>query len=124
MLLCAGTCCERSLLQLHAGGATSGLSVRTCTQHRCVCVQVRREVDYRRVDMLRAFTGRHGMLLGRRSRHIKAATQRRAARAVKNARQMALLPHVGLHPAFEDAATRSLRKHFEQLQAEAEAQGL
>lgn len=61
--------------------------------------------DYRRVDMLTTFTGRHGMLLGRQSKKYRASTQRKVARAVKNARQMALMPHVGLHPAFVDEET-------------------
>jgi ribosomal protein S18 len=87
-------------------------------------LQVRKEVDYRKVAMLNAFTGRHAMLLGRRKRHVKAATQRKVARAVKNARQMALMPHVGLHLAFEDDATRALREQFEVLDATAKRAGL
>lgn len=74
---------------------------------------MREEVDYRKVDMLMCFTGRQGMLLGRRSKHIRATTQRKVSRAVKNARQMALMPHVGLHPAFEDAETCALREFLE-----------
>jgi small subunit ribosomal protein S18 len=87
-------------------------------------VQVRLEVDYRKIDMLRAFTGKQGMLLGRRTKFIRAVTQRKVARAVKNARQMALMPHVGLHPVFEDAETTNLREAFEELDAVALSQGM
>jgi hypothetical protein len=40
-------------------------------------VQVRHEADYRYVSMLLSFTGRHGMLLGRHNKKIKAVTQRK-----------------------------------------------
>ena len=85
--------------------------------------QVRAEVDYRKVDMIAAFVGRHGMLLGRHGRPLRAATQRKAARAIKNARQMALMPFVGLHPAFADEDTLRLQAAFEVLDAEARVKG-
>ena len=64
------------------------------------------------------------MLLGRRRKQIRATTQRKVARAIKNARQMALMPHVGLHPAFEDEHTQKLRLKFEELEAVAKGQGM
>jgi ribosomal protein S18 len=78
-------------------------------------VQVRSEVDYRKIAMLLEFTGRQGMILPRRRRQIRAVTQAKVARAIKNARQMALMPFVGMHPAVEDEDTFHLRDLFESL---------
>jgi hypothetical protein len=36
---------------------------------------------------------------------------------------MALMPFVGLHPAFEDEPTRKMREAFEMLDARARSQG-
>lgn len=85
-------------------------------------VQVRREVDFRNIGLLTAFTGRQGMLLGRRAKHVRAVTQRKAARAVKTARQMALLPPVGLHPALVDEETQEVEEDFADLQEIAQRQ--
>ncbi|AKS32225.1 30S ribosomal protein S18 [Mycolicibacterium goodii] len=52
-------------------------------------------VDYKDVAVLRTFLSEHGKI---RSRHITGLTpqqQRQVATAIKNAREMALLPVVG-----------------------------
>jgi ribosomal protein S18 len=86
-------------------------------------VQVRREVDYKKVSMLIAFTGKQGMILGRR-KQIKALTQRKVARAIKNARQMGIMPHIGMHPAYPDPLAAELQSVFDELQAQALASGM
>lgn len=68
--------------------------------------------------MLMHFTGRQGNILGRR-REIPAVTQRKIARAIKNARQMALMPHVGLHPAFPGEMAEALQDVFDHLETKA-----
>ena len=83
---------------------------------------MRREADFRNIDLLTLFTGRQGMLLGRRAKHVRAVTQRKVARAVKTARQMALLPHVGLHPALADEETQEMEEVFMELEAVAQRQ--
>jgi ribosomal protein S18 len=80
-------------------------------------LQVRAEVDYRKVDMLMEFTSSQGTILARQKRHYRAATYRKVARSIKCARQMALMPTVGIHPGFEDEGTATLRELFEHLDA-------
>lgn len=84
-------------------------------------MQVRREVDYKNVPMLVALVGKQGAILGRRKGHIRAVTQRKIARAIKNARQMALMPHVGMHPAYADNTTADLQHLFDDLDLKATA---
>ena len=67
------------------------------------------------------FVGRQGAILGRRKRHIRPVTQRKIARAIKNSRQMGLMPHVGMHPAYADEATTELQVLFDELEVQATA---
>jgi small subunit ribosomal protein S18 len=82
-------------------------------------LQVRREMDYKNIPLMMNFVGKQGAILGRRKGHIRAVTQRKVARAVKNARQMALMPHVGVHPAYADEMTLACQEAFDKLQAQA-----
>lgn len=91
---------------------------------RRTAAQVRSQVNYKNVGMLLAFTGDQGMILGRRRKQIRAVTQRKVARAIKNARQLALLPFVGPHPAVESQADYDLREAMDYLQARALEQGM
>lgn len=51
------------------------------------------EVDYKDVALLRAFLSDRGKIRSRRITGITPQQQRMVARAVKNAREMALLPY-------------------------------
>ncbi len=54
-------------------------------------------VDYKDVDLLRRFLSEKGKIRSRRVTRITARQQRLVAVAVKNAREMALLPYPGPH---------------------------
>ena len=50
-------------------------------------------VDYKDVSMLRKFVSDRGKIRSRRVTRVTAQQQRQLARAIKNAREMALLPY-------------------------------
>ncbi|MFF5158143.1 30S ribosomal protein S18 [Streptomyces sp. NPDC000348] len=50
-------------------------------------------VDYKNTDLLRRFISDRGKIRSRRVTHVTRRQQRQIARAVKNAREMALLPY-------------------------------
>ncbi|MFC9292487.1 30S ribosomal protein S18 [Streptomyces sp. NPDC057052] len=50
-------------------------------------------IDYKDTDLLRKFVSDRGKIRSRRVTGVSARQQRRLARAVKNAREMALLPY-------------------------------
>ncbi|MFD7689099.1 30S ribosomal protein S18 [Streptomyces sp. NPDC059781] len=50
-------------------------------------------VDYKDTDLLRGFISDRGKIRSRRVTHVTRQQQRQMARAVKNAREMALLPY-------------------------------
>ncbi|WP_405854779.1 30S ribosomal protein S18 [Streptomyces sp. NBC_00090] len=50
-------------------------------------------VDYKDTDLLRRFVSDRGKIRSRRVTRVSARQQRQIARAVKNAREMALLPY-------------------------------
>ncbi|CDR15695.1 30S ribosomal protein S18 [Streptomyces iranensis] len=50
-------------------------------------------VDYKDTDMLRKFISDRGKIRSRRVTHVTRQQQRRIARAIKNAREVALLPY-------------------------------
>ncbi|MEU0489395.1 30S ribosomal protein S18 [Nocardiopsis sp. NPDC006139] len=52
-------------------------------------------VDYKDVDLLRRFISEKGKIRSRRVTRVTARQQRLIAAAVKNAREMALLPYPG-----------------------------
>jgi small subunit ribosomal protein S18 len=52
-------------------------------------------VDYKDVDLLRSFISDRGKIRSRRVTHVSPQQQRLVTRAVKNAREMALLPYPG-----------------------------
>ena len=51
------------------------------------------QVDFKDVSMLRRFISDRGKIRARRVTGVSAQQQRQIARAVKNAREMALLPY-------------------------------
>ncbi|MFD8985518.1 30S ribosomal protein S18 [Streptomyces sp. NPDC059564] len=51
-------------------------------------------IDYKDTDLLRKFISDRGKIRSRRVTRVTAQQQRKLAAAVKNAREMALLPHV------------------------------
>ncbi|MEN8652490.1 30S ribosomal protein S18 [Streptomyces sp. 21So2-11] len=51
-------------------------------------------IDYKDTDLLRKFISDRGKIRSRRVTRVSAQQQRRLARAIKNAREMALLPYV------------------------------
>ncbi|MGA5120556.1 30S ribosomal protein S18 [Streptomyces pseudogriseolus] len=50
-------------------------------------------IDYKDTDLLRKFISDRGKIRSRRVTHVTAQQQRQIAAAIKNAREMALLPH-------------------------------
>jgi small subunit ribosomal protein S18 len=50
-------------------------------------------IDHKDTDLLRAFISDRGKIRSRRATHLTVQQQRALARAVKNAREMALLPY-------------------------------
>ncbi|MFJ4617301.1 30S ribosomal protein S18 [Streptomyces sp. NPDC088812] len=52
-------------------------------------------VDYKDTDLLRTFLSDRGKIRSRRVTRISARQQRQVARAIKSAREMALLPYGG-----------------------------
>ena len=50
-------------------------------------------VDYKDTDLLRRFISDRGKIRSRRVTGLTAQQQREVARAIKNTREMALLPH-------------------------------
>ncbi|WP_328495634.1 30S ribosomal protein S18 [Streptomyces sp. NBC_00414] len=50
-------------------------------------------IDYKDTDLLRRFISDRGKIRSRRVTRVSARQQRRLARAIKNAREMALLPY-------------------------------
>ena len=53
------------------------------------------EIDYKDVALLRKFISDRGKIRARRVTGVSVQEQRRIANAVKNAREMALLPYAG-----------------------------
>lgn len=53
------------------------------------------EVDYKDVHLLRTFISERGKIRSRRVTGLTPQQQRQVATAIKNAREMALLPFVG-----------------------------
>ncbi|AJT62600.2 30S ribosomal protein S18 2 [Streptomyces lydicus] len=50
-------------------------------------------VDYKDTDLLRKFISDRGKIRSRRVTHVTKQQQRQIARAIKNAREMALIPY-------------------------------
>jgi small subunit ribosomal protein S18 len=50
-------------------------------------------VDYKDTDLLRKFISDRGKIRSRRVSHVTRRQQRQIARAIKNAREMALIPY-------------------------------
>ena len=51
-------------------------------------------IDYKDVERLRKFLTNRGKIIPRRTTHLCAYHQRKLSKAIKRARQMALLPYV------------------------------
>ncbi|MFD3736170.1 30S ribosomal protein S18 [Streptomyces sp. NPDC058632] len=52
-------------------------------------------IDYKDTDLLRRFVSDRGKIRSRRVTRVTAQQQRKLAAAIKNAREMALLPYTG-----------------------------
>ncbi|MFE9029249.1 30S ribosomal protein S18 [Streptomyces iakyrus] len=50
-------------------------------------------IDYKDTDLLRKFVSDRGKIRSRRVTRVSSQQQRRLAKAIKNAREMALLPY-------------------------------
>lgn len=55
-------------------------------------------IDYKDTALLRKFISDRGKIRSRRVTHVSAQQQRQLARAVKNAREMALIPYSSRQP--------------------------
>jgi len=64
-------------------------------KHQCYfCENKINHVDYKDAEVLKHFLSSHAKIKPRKRSSLCAKHQRRAARALKRARQMALLPYV------------------------------
>ncbi len=54
-------------------------------------------VDYKEVDLLKEFLGSRWQIIPRRRTGVCAKHQRQLARAIKNARELGLLPYISEH---------------------------
>lgn len=52
-------------------------------------------IDYKDTDLLRKFVSDRGKIRSRRVTRVSAQQQRQLASAIKNAREMALMPYAG-----------------------------
>ncbi|MER7480362.1 30S ribosomal protein S18 [Streptomyces sp. NPDC126510] len=52
-------------------------------------------IDYKDTDLLRKFVSDRGKIRSRRVTRVSSQQQRQLAKAIKNAREMALLPYAG-----------------------------
>ena len=59
-----------------------------------LCKEKIEEIDYKDVETLKKFLTPRGKILPRRNTGVCAKHQRQLARAIKRAREMALLPYV------------------------------
>lgn len=66
-----------------------------------------RQIDYKDVAVLKRFINEEGKILGRRHTGTTAKEQRMIARAIRRAREMALLPFVALDSGGNRGRTRS-----------------
>lgn len=57
-------------------------------------------IDYKNIDLLKRYTSDRGKIQPRRKSHLCARHQRPVARAIKRARQLALLPYTDEHIRF------------------------
>ncbi|MEU3355848.1 30S ribosomal protein S18 [Streptomyces sp. NPDC037389] len=55
-------------------------------------------IDYKDTDLLRKFISDRGKIRSRRVTRVTVRQQRQLTRAIKNAREMALLPYSGASP--------------------------
>lgn len=61
------------------------------------CVEGRKKLDYKEIDILQRFVTDRGKIRSRRKTGTCAKHQRMLAHAIKRARNMALLPYVAEH---------------------------
>lgn len=61
------------------------------------CADKRMQIDYKDVDNLRTYLSERGKIVPRRISGTCANHQRQLAEAIKNARQIALLPYTASH---------------------------
>ncbi|MGW1200475.1 30S ribosomal protein S18 [Streptomyces sp. NPDC002536] len=64
-------------------------------------------VDYKDTDLLRKFISDRGKIRSRRVTHVTVQQQRQLSRAIKNAREMALLPYSSAVSAGRPASGRN-----------------
>ena len=69
-------------------------SSRNRPRKKCRFCKTKTEIDYKNVRMLRSFLGESGRILSARITGNCAKHQRTLTKAVKRARQIALLPYV------------------------------
>jgi len=68
------------------------------TRRRCYfCRNKIDEIDYKDIELLSKFTTKGGKLLGKRTTRVCAQHQKKLTRAVKRARNLALIPFTAGH---------------------------
>mgnify|MGYP000909535550 CR=1 FL=1 len=61
-------------------------------------IGISQKIDYKDIDLLKLFITEQGKILPRRATGVTVQQQRQIAKAIKQARILALLPFVGQNP--------------------------
>jgi small subunit ribosomal protein S18 len=61
-------------------------------------ISIDQKIDYKDIDLLKLFITEQGKILPRRATGVTVQQQRKIAKAIKQARILALLPFVGQNP--------------------------
>jgi len=69
--------------------------IKNTTQKSCAfCAEKVKEIDYKDVETLKNYVSPHGRILPKKRTRTCAKHQRQLARAIKQARHLALLPFI------------------------------
>ncbi len=69
--------------------------IKNTTQKSCAfCAEKVKEIDYKDVETLKNYVSPHGRILPKKRTGVCAKHQRQLARAIKQARHLALLPFI------------------------------
>ncbi|MCS6903104.1 MAG: 30S ribosomal protein S18 [Candidatus Bipolaricaulota bacterium] len=78
-------------------GVKSGAKFKTKAREDCKLCENKVQLTYKQPDELKRYMNKLGKILPRRASRLCAKHQRRIAREIKRARQMALIPYGSDH---------------------------
>ena len=67
-------------------------------KQKLAVISIDQKIDYKDIDLLKLFITEQGKILPRRATGVTVQQQRKIAKAIKQARILALLPFVGQNP--------------------------